>query len=111
MSGTSGVIFFNFSTIDISFGGDGTGERLKDVNLLVDNFTIGKIIEKIYYVFVRFVIIATFGIVRENGFRNGEDVNIFFVVNCLRIRFIYIYFFIFIFSEMLFDSNINGVRI
>lgn len=37
--------------------------------------------------------------------------NVFFVVNCLRIRFIYIYFFIFIFSEMLFDSNVNGVRI
>lgn len=75
MSGTSGVIFFNFSTIDISFGGDGTGERLEDLNLLMDNFTIGKIIEKIYYVFVRFVIIATFGIVRENGFRNGKRRN------------------------------------
>lgn len=74
------------------------GERLEDLNLLMDNFTIGKIIEKIYYVFVRFVIIATFGIVRENGFRNGENVNVFFVVNCLRIRFIYIYFFLFLFS-------------
>lgn len=50
-------------------------ERLEDLNLLVDNFTIGKIIKKIYYVFVRFVIIATFGIVRENGFRNGKRRN------------------------------------
>lgn len=53
----------------------GRGERLEDLNLLMDNFTIGKIIEKIYYVFVRFVIIATFGIVRENGFRNGKRRN------------------------------------
>lgn len=50
-------------------------ERLEDLNLLMDNFTIGKIIEKIYYVFVRFVIIATFGIVRVNGFRNGKRRN------------------------------------